>query len=448
MTITELRYQEAKRHLIFIFMNLYYFCRELHITRPVFTHHCKAIRGRRMRHITQVAGLALKTIAAILLIALMAVVATGISPIYDFEKPAPFSGPDIFNPYRNIDTTHCWKKANFHVHTRVEGIFNECEYWPGEVYEFHKKLGYDIVTFSNHNELTAHPFDSTLQVDVYEHGYNLFKFHKLVFGSKEANRFDHLLPLFPSQRQFQLNILGKESDIIQFNHPLRTALTTKELMEKINGYDIVELDCGKSTENEFWDWALSAGHYSFGLANDDLHYPDRTSRIARRCNFLCTPSARYEDIKKTLLGGCYYSMRIPDYGKGDWKIKTEKNRQLPFVKNIGLDSSRIFIELSEVADSIKVFGQNHTTLYKQVNCSQAGYTMRGNDPYARFTVYFPGGEVIYSNPFARYDANIADNPARAEEPSVNLLLTVLFNAALAAIIALLAFTFYRIIIRQ
>ena len=48
----------------------------------------------------------------------------------------------------------------------------------------------------------------------------------------------------------------------------------------------MELDSGKSTENEYWDWALSAGHYSFGLANDDLHYPDKSSRIAVRCNFL------------------------------------------------------------------------------------------------------------------------------------------------------------------
>jgi hypothetical protein len=31
----------------------------------------------------------------------------------------------------------------------------------------------------------------------------------------------------------------------------------------------MELDTHVSTENEYWDWALSAGHYSFGVANDD-----------------------------------------------------------------------------------------------------------------------------------------------------------------------------------
>ena len=183
-----------------------------------------------MKFIKKVLRALLKAFTAIILVALMAVTVTSVSPIYDFEEPEPFSGPDIFNPYRNIDTAHCWKKANFHVHTRVKGIFNECEYWPAEVYEFLDKLGYDIVTFSNHNELTTHPFDSTLQVNVYEHGYNLFKFHKLVFGSKDVNRFDNLLPLLASQKQFQLWLLGKESDIIQYNHPLRTTGTSKSHM--------------------------------------------------------------------------------------------------------------------------------------------------------------------------------------------------------------------------
>lgn len=390
-----------------------------------------------MKFIKKVLRALLKALTAIILVALMAVTVTSVSPIYDFEKPEPFSGPNIFNPYRNIDTAHCWKKANFHVHTRVKGIFNECEYWPAEVYEFLDKLGYDIVTFSNHNELTIHPFDSTLQVNVYEHGYNLFKYHKLVFGSKDVNRFDHLLPLFASQKQFQLWLLGKESDIIQYNHPLRTTGTSKSHMEKICGYDIMELDCGKSTENEFWDWALSAGHYSFGLANDDLHYPDRTTKIARRCNFLCTPSATYPDIKECLLDGCYYSMRIPDYGNGDWEIKTDKNLDLPRIDNIGLRDSTIFISLSATADSIKVFGQNHSTLLLKKDTSYAEYTIQPGDSYARFTAYLPGGEVIYSNPFARYDAKISDSHKKVPSYSVNIALTILFNTALLGLLALL-----------
>jgi hypothetical protein len=266
-----------------------------------------------------------------------------------------------------------------------------------------------------------------------------------VFGSKEVNRFDHLLPFLASQRQFQLDMLDSGSDIIQYNHPLRTAGTTKDLMQKLEGYDIIELDCGKSTENEFWDWALSAGHYSYGLANDDLHNPDNTTKIARRCNFLCTPSATYKDIKECLLDGCYYSMRIPDYGNGDWEIKTRKNHELPRIDDIGLRDSTIFIKLSAKADSIKVFGQGHSTLLLKEETSFAEYTIQPGDSYARFTAYFPGGEVIYSNPFARYDVTISDSPRKAPSHSIDITLTILFNAALLGLLALLFALLYKII---
>lgn len=173
-----------------------------------------------------------KTVVALILIALLAVFVTSVSPIYDFSEPKPFSGPDIFNPYKRAgeDSAFCWKRANFHTHTRVKGILNECEYWPAETDEAYRKFGYDIVTFSNHNELTVHPYDSLLQVNVYEHGINLFKYHKLVFGCDKVNRFDHLIPLFASQKQFQLDMLGEESDFIQMNHPLRTTGTSKSHM--------------------------------------------------------------------------------------------------------------------------------------------------------------------------------------------------------------------------
>lgn len=376
-----------------------------------------------------------RTLACVVLTLLLAVFATSVSPVYKFDDPAPFEGPDIFNPYRNLDTALCWKRANFHTHTRVDGIFNECEYYPAEVYDALEKFGYDIVTFSNHNRLTVHPFDPSLQVNVYEHGYNLFKYHKLVFGSDKVNRFDHLLPLFAFQKQFQLDLLGKDSDLIQLNHPLRTDALSRAQMEKLGGYRIMELDSGKSTENEYWDWALSAGHYSFALAGDDLHYPDRTSRIAVRCSFLCTPSASYEDIYATLQDGCYYSMRVPDYGNGDWDVKYAENMYLPYIEDIGLTGDTIYLDLSEKADSIKVTGQDHATLYLALDTDGMEYVMRPEDNYARMTAYFPAGEVIYTNPFARYDASVSSDPFRAPGHEVNVLLTILYNLLLLGLFA-------------
>ena len=143
----------------------------------------------------------LKILVSLLFFLFLAIVVTSVSPIYRFREPAAFSGPDVFNPYRDLDTAYCWKRASLHTHTRVKGPFpvNESEAWPAEVYDAYAKLGYDIVTFSNHNELTRHPFDPTLQVNVYEQGYSPFKFHKLVFGSDRVVHYDPLLPLLASQ---------------------------------------------------------------------------------------------------------------------------------------------------------------------------------------------------------------------------------------------------------
>ncbi len=304
----------------------------------------------------------------------------------------------------------------------------------------YKKFGYDIVTFSNHNELTEHPTDKTLQVNVYEHGYNLLKYHKLVFGCSEVNRFDHLLPFLPSQRQFQIDLLGRDADFIVLNHPLRTPGSTKNMMEKLGGYRIIELDSGKDTENEYWDWALTAGHYSFGLANDDLHFPNKSKCIAVRSNFLNCSSARYEDIKETLLSGAYYSMRVPDFGRGNWDEKYAQNKHLVSIEEIGLENDTIYLSLSKCADSIKVIGQNHTTLDLVLQSDTVRYVMPEDEPYARITAYFPTGEVIYTNPFARYDASVSDSPFCTTH-SVDVLLTILYNLTIlilcvAVIIAL------------
>jgi hypothetical protein len=401
-----------------------------------------------MRVLKKISLLGAKAILAIILIAVLGVIATSISPIYDFKAPEPFSGPDVFNPYSTLNRAHCWKRANFHTHTKVDGIMNECDYSPAQTYEALEKFGYDIVTFSNHNELTQHPFDSCLQVNLYEHGYNLTKFHKLVFGCNDVWNFDHLLPLLASQKQFQINMLKEDSDMVQFNHPLRTKFLSQDEFEKLSGYDLIELDSGRSTENEYWDRALSAGHYSFALANDDLHYPDKSHCIAVRCNFLCCRSARYEDILETLRSGCFYSMRIPDYGNGDWQAKYLGNQSLPSITDIGLRDNTIFITLSEEADSIKVIGQGHSTLLSAAHCNSLSYTMARHDPYARITAYFPDGEVIYTNAFARYDASASDSPFKKDSPKINISLTVLFNLLLVFLACVNIFILYRLIFKR
>ena len=89
----------------------------------------------------------LKGLLTIVMIALLAIVVTSVSLIYNFQKPTPFRGKDIFNPYRNISKEYCWKRANFHTHTRVEGILNECDHTAEQTLDYYEKFDYNIVTF-------------------------------------------------------------------------------------------------------------------------------------------------------------------------------------------------------------------------------------------------------------------------------------------------------------
>lgn len=379
-----------------------------------------------MRKLLSIIG---KVLATLLLMVVLLAIVTDFSPIYNFRAPRPFSGPDIFNPYASLDSTLGWKRANFHTHTRVSGPWpvNECPFDAAYTDSVYRSLGYDIVTFSNHNEIIEHPYDASLQVNVYEQGYSPFKFHKLVFGSPSVRHWDPILPFLTSQKQFELDRLGKDADFIQINHPYRTNAFPRSQIEKLSGYQIMELDTHISTENEYWDWALTAGHYSFGLANDDLHHPERHWLTAIRCNFLNTPSGRYEDLKQTLLGGCYYAMRVPDYGDGDWEVKRQKNRELPSVEGIGLDGNTLYLTLSQRADSIRVNGAEHRTLAMAIDTCAIRYSLPETEPYARLTAFFPDGAVIYTNPFARYDARVQESPFNNAPQPVNMPLTLLFN---------------------
>ena len=74
--------------------------------------------------------------------------------------------------------------------------------------------------------------------------------------------------------------------------------------------------------------------------------------------------------------------------------------------------------------------------------------MGKNDHYARITAYFPQGEVIYSNPFARYDATLSDTPFRSNTHKANYLLTALFNLMLLVILIATFGLFYKLVNRR
>lgn len=387
-----------------------------------------------MKSLLKISG---KALTALLCAIITALCLFSVSPIYRFEAPRPFAGPDIYNPYAGFDTIPHWKRANFHTHTRVDNILNECPEYPPVVYDDYMKLGYDILAFSNHNQLTRHPYDSTLQINVYEHGFGLFKFHKLVFNPSKMLLFDHPLPFLVSQKQWQYDYLSANADFLVMNHPDRSFFTTPRSMRLLTSYRLMEADSGISTELTHWDEALGAGHYSHCILNDDCHDSGDHRRIAIRSSWLATPSALYEDIRESMLHGRFYSLRTPDFGNGDADLKRAANASLPSVSDIGVRGDTVFVKLTAPA-RIEATGEGRKMLALAEDGDYLECRLGEDEPYARFTAFFEDGNVLYTNAFARFDKSLASSPYRVSGHSVDVLLTIAYNAMMLALALLFA----------
>lgn len=380
---------------------------------------------------------------SLILVVLSLVTASNLCPIFNFEQGAPFTGKDIYNPYCEADSTLGWTRANFHTHSRASKWINECELWPDSVRTYYDRLGYGLVSFSNHMELTPDPRDTTGQIWVYEHGLNLAKHHNLVFGADKVNWYDGFLPVLVSQKQFKMDMLTRGADFIFFNHPDRTSFTRDREMSLLSGYRLLEADCGfteSSTYCSKWDTALSNGHYAPSAISDDLHEPRLTAKIGRRCSFLNCRSTRYPDVKDCLLSGNFYTAHIPDFGDGDWDEKIRRNSELPAIRSIGLrDGNVVYMELSRPAHEIQVIGQGGQIVKSLADTSSVDYPFRDSDSYVRLVARYDDGTVLMSNPFARWDAGSTDwpTPYRDFAHPVNWPLTILYNLAVLLLALLL-----------
>ncbi len=400
---------------------------------------------------------AIKTISrwlAVFLLTVVALIVTlSVTPIYRFEEPVPFSGEDIYNPYRNFDPSHGWSRAVLHTHTKVDKGINECPEYPDVVYQEYRNYGYDIVGFANHQALTPHPAADSLYIGAYEHGYNFFKFHLIPFGADRVLKFDHPLPFTDSHKQWMIDLLSHDADIVQLNHPTRTGTVSSRTMQRLTGYRLVEADAGlgewdqgRGTDLARWDEALSAGQYCHNIINDDNHNPFALDRIARRCSWIYTLSPVYESVAQSLLEGNFYSTRIPDYGDGDKSVKLLENHALPRVTDIGLKGrDTVYMELSAPAERILVVSQAGEVVDSVQNADSKEYVMRPGQPYIRMVAYYEDGFTVYTNAWARYDSSQSDSPYEVREHPVRWGATVAFNLLLLMIVCALGYVISRLV---
>ncbi|MGL5786737.1 MAG: hypothetical protein ACRCX4_07970 [Bacteroidales bacterium] len=364
------------------------------------------------------------------------------SPVYDFEEPKPFAGENIYNPYADVDTSQ-WKRANFHAHHRMWGGVTNGGCSEEELLEAYKGLNYDFIGISNYQHMTDYNKGKDTYLPVYEHGWGICKFHQLVFGAENATWKEYPFFMTLSEKQNILNSVGKGADLIVFNHPRFTRGLKPEEMHYLTGYDMIEAVSGMASSTNLWDEALSAGHSSFIVANDDSHNINKLYQLARYATFVNVPTTKYDDLILALKKGATYGLRIPNFGDGALDIKKKENANLP-VPAVSFENDTITIRLSQKADSIRIIGQNGERKAFVADTNMLVYPFAKADTYVRAEAKFANGVDMYLNPFFRYSGG---NPlAKQDLAKFSFAKTLLYSFAWMIILIILLYLIYRVVI--
>ena len=226
--------------------------------------------------------------------------------IYDFPEPARFSGEKWYNPYEDLPAQRF--KVNLHGHSKAyKGVTNGADS-PQNMYHAYIEKGYDVAAISNYlSVMEPDSAGSLVYIPCYEHGYNVMKAHRQGIGAHDVMKWDFPLWQWSSHKQSLIYWMKESSDLVAVNHPkMRNGHRFIDL-ERLVGYDLMEVTSVYGKNQPRWDHALSAGRPSFLLANDDTHSLERQS--FRNWNWVFADQRNRESIQASLKAGRSFGVR-------------------------------------------------------------------------------------------------------------------------------------------
>jgi len=311
------------------------------------------------------------------------------SLIYRFNDSQKFSGNQFYNPYHNIKGE--WIKANFHAHGKAYGGISNGENSAEEMLAKYDTLGYDLACISNYgfvlDSVSGHKY-----MPVYEHGFNWMWIHQLVINEKSAKPFDYPLLQLRSNKQFMIDRLKTDNNLIVLNHPNHKKAYTKKDLKYLNNYDFIEGISEFAGSISQWDVALSSGHAVWVLGNDDSH--DLSDyHIGIAWNMINVESDDNDEILQSLKAGKTYATK-------GW-LGQEMN-QLKYLK---VEDGVYKLKLRNVSDSITLISDNGVVVSTAVNSDSISYQIKLENTYVRAeifdTEYWNDYTKIYLNPVIR-----------------------------------------------
>lgn len=325
-----------------------------------------------------------------------------LAPIYHFEDPKPFYGNKLYNPYAKMDSTH-WLQYNFQVQSKVWGGITDGRKNSNELIDsVYKALNFDHVATSDYQKINYYGSDKPSFIPTYEHGYNLFKTHQVCIGAKKVLWIDLVLFQTLSMKQWIIDKLDKECEIVVLAHPkLRNGYTLNE-MKYLSNYRMMEVLNNIRISVEHWDVTLSSGHLVWIMGNDDAHDVLHPNDVGRKFTMINSPTTNREDIIKNLKMG--NDVGVDFYPKLDVPIieRAARIKNLPVMKQVDLHHDTLFVRVDHAAETISFIGQNGIIRKTVLDTNQASYKIRPNDTYVRTELKFGDGTTLYLNPIVRY----------------------------------------------
>ena len=353
-------------------------------------------------------------------------------PVYKFSEPTPFAGENLYNPYRNLDST-AWKKCIFHLHTKSWfGLTNGHNTFE-DILKVYRELRYDVITISDYMKINRSGAGNQTYIPTYEHGYGTKKAHQLVLGASEVTWRDYFFSQNLNQKQHIIDVLKKHCRLLAINHPnIRTAYLPEDF-KYLSGYDLFELQNGVRLSETEWDSALSHGHQAWLIANDDAHSVDNLGLVQREMTFVNAVEATSESILENLAKGAAFGVHLPHQKHADMADKQREAELISLPAAIQLHGDTLQIAWRSTMSKIEFVGQGGQVL-KEVNdtCS-ADYLVQPEDSYVRARLFSPEGLVYYINPIIRYTG---DSPEKQSLSSIDENSTLL-KRVLILIITLL-----------
>jgi len=360
-----------------------------------------------------------------------------ICPIYKFPEYKIFTGNKLYNPY-NQNNNYKWYKINLHAHTNAWYGITNGENISDSVISKYKHLNFDIIGISDYMKINKFLSNNKHYIPVYEHGYGFNKVHQLSINAKKVVWYDFILFFNTHQKQFIINQVKENSDIVALNHPRHKNAYSPQDLKKLANYDCFEALNRSWFSIALWDSILSAGHYVPLIANDDCH-DISVFDVGTNYTLVNAKSDKREDIISALKKGSTIGIDICMSNNETFKTKLLKINALPHIKKIVTSNNSITIITDTIISEFKFIGQNGKVKKIINNTDSATYELIDDDTYIRTEITASSGSKLYLNPVYKYNKNI---PVELNS-EVDIYKTIMYRIALFVLFGIIIFFVFR-----